>query len=365
MKKILIIVSALLLGFSSITMTRPVSANPLGHTQVNRLAGLTRYETATKIADELAVQLGINFSAGEQFQTVVLASGNNWPDAISGAPLAKQNNAPLLLLDSSPESSQTTWDYLGAHVSKNANVLILGGTAVVPSSFSDYLVGLGFQKNNIKQLGGLDRNETSLLIAKQLVNTTGTVSLVSDSNFYDALTATSDAVSAPYPILLVSDAQGLTSEQRAFCDTTKASVTNGHLFIVGELGASNIYSGASIIKGTNRYDTNSAMEEWHNRDANILLATGVNYPDALAGSVLAGQLNGGGFVVLTDSQTLQSETIAELNDLAFNEQNPQLWSDPSQQFYPTLYVLGGEGVISDDLLTQVTQILNSEGQSKR
>lgn len=49
-----------------------------------RCYGQERYQTATAIADQLAEQFKIDYSKGQQFQAVVLASGNNWLDAVSG-----------------------------------------------------------------------------------------------------------------------------------------------------------------------------------------------------------------------------------------------------------------------------------------
>lgn len=366
MKKLLAVIMTLGLFLGA---TAPVMADTTNQVQVKRLWGQDRYETATKIADELASQLNISFSSGQQFQAVVLASGNNWPDAIAGAPLARQYNAPILLLNTTPADSQTTWNYLNAHVSKNAKVFILGGTGVVPTTFTDYLVTLGYVRANVEQLGGADRNETSLLIAKKLNNKMGMAYLVSDSNFYDALSIASSAANYQSPILLTSISNGLTTAQRAFCDTFKIYNGNSPLVTVGELGSSiaQIYPNAAlnIVSGNNRYDTNNKLERWHARDTSIFLATGLDYPDALAGAVLAGTLYWGGFIVLTDSHVLQPETNTELNDLAYFEHNPERWPNASDRFYPTLYVLGGAGAVSDEVVNQAQQILNSNGSMKQ
>ena len=364
MKKLIAILT--IFGLFLSVMPVPAMADT-SKVQITRLWGQDRYETASKIADELAVQLGIDFSKGQQFQAVVLASGNNWPDAVTGAPLARQYNAPILLLDDSPNSpySGKTWAYIQAHVTKSAQVFILGGTGVMPTTFTDYLVGLGLVKNNIQQIGGIDRNETSLLIAKKLKNPSNVVNFVSDSNFYDALsTAASDAHYFT-PILLIS-ASGLSVNQKLFCDNFKTTSNWSPFVTIGELGnnIASLYPNANknIVMGVNRYDTNSKLEYWDSRDTAIFLSTGLDYPDALAGAVLAGQLEG--FIVLTDPKVLQSETVAELNDLAYFEHNPQQWPDPSRRFYPTLYVLGGPGAVSDSVVNQTQAILTSDGYPK-
>ena len=369
--KILLILPIILGLLLNIVLVNPVMADTSNQVQVKRLWGQDRYETAIKIADELATQLKIDFSKGQKFQAVVLASGNNWPDAIAGAPLAKQYNAPILLLDTIPgsECSQKTWDYIQAHVAKSTQIFILGGTGVVPTSFTNYLTTLGFSKNNIEQIGGVDRNETSLLIAKKLENKNNLVYVVSDENFYDALNAASDAANHAAPILLVSP-KGIAMSQQTYIKTFPLHQYSVPVITVGELASemSSFYSDAgvrpNIYSGENRYETNLKFEGRHARDTNLLLSTGLDYPDALAGAVLAGSFYGGGFIVLTDPNTLQPETLIELNDLAYYEHNPIQWPDPSRRFYPTLYVLGGSGAVSDSVLNQVQQVLNSDGYSR-
>ncbi|NUP51063.1 MAG: hypothetical protein HOW97_27680, partial [Catenulispora sp.] len=59
-------------------------------TAVTRLAGKTRYETAIAVSKKA-------FPADHTAAAVVLATGDNFPDALAGVPLSKQLNAPLLL----------------------------------------------------------------------------------------------------------------------------------------------------------------------------------------------------------------------------------------------------------------------------
>lgn len=360
MKKLMVVFLAVALLLGIIPLQ--VSAVTNGQTTVTRLWGQNRYTTATAIADKLASQLGIDFTQGQQFQNVVIASGNNWPDAIAGAPLASQNNAPILLVDSPDPDSQysnITWDYISQHVNKSGKAFILGGTGVMPPNFKEKLVSLGFAESNIQQLGGKDRNETSLIISKHLNNALNMAYLVSDANFYDALTVASDASSNPQnPVILISNS-GVSSEIKNYLDGLKTIIT------VGDIGASieGIYArGTEVIKmGKNRYETNSKISGRHVRDESVLLARGDDYPDALAGAVLAGLVHGDGYIILTDTNTLQPETITELNDFAYYEHNPQRWPNASDRIYPNLIVLGGSGAVSEQVVTQVQQILDSDG----
>ncbi|HVJ50707.1 cell wall-binding repeat-containing protein [Desulfitobacterium sp.] len=230
MKKLIGILTVLVLMLNIPTLTQANTSVTSSSTsvQVKRLYGQDRYQTATKIADEVALENGIDFSKGQKFKAVVLASGNDYPDAIAGAPLAQLYGGSILLVDRTPEESTTTWDYIRTHVNSEGQVFILGGKGVIPESFTNYLQSMGFNVGNIHQIGGKDRNETSLLIAKELLNPAQTAFLVSDSNFYDALTIASSAVSLNIPILLVSPS-GLSPEQKSFSDFLTGVMSVGEI----------------------------------------------------------------------------------------------------------------------------------------
>ncbi|MGE4282344.1 MAG: cell wall-binding repeat-containing protein [Clostridia bacterium] len=362
MKKVLtiIVTLAILMNIFSV----PVMASTTDQVQVKRLSGNDRYETAIKIANELAGVSGINLSQGDKLQAVILASGNNWPDAITGAPLAREYNAPILLLNTTVKSSNQTFDYMQKHVSKDAKVIILGGTGVVPIEFTEHLEKLGY--NAIEQIGGSDRYETSLMIAKKLTNTTKYAYLVSGDNFYDALNASSDASNEKSPILLVSSKQGLNQQQEEYLKTFKMTEIMVPVITVGEIkdATKSFYEKAGVKQnlyaGDNRYATNMTFERYHGRDSRLFVTTGENYPDALTGAVLVGTL--GGFLILTEPNGLPQETELGLSELAYFHHNPERWPDESQRFYAYLYVLGGEGAVTSGVESQIVNILNSDGQ---
>ena len=374
MKKLfLILLSFFLLAFPSVTMadTTPNTTT----VPVQRIYGQDRYQTATAIADQLAQKWGIDYSKGQQFQAVVLASGNNWPDAICGAPLAKLNNAPILLLDTTPESagSQTTWSYIQAHVAKTGKVFILGGKGVVPQLFTDHLVSMGFASADIEQIGGKDRDETSYLIAKEVnkLGSDGDALLVTDQTFYDALTVSGFAALAGCPILLASPS-GF-STQAAYQYATSTGV-----WPIGDIvsSAHTILPNANIyrpVNGGGEYGTNRAfVEEQGYTTSVIYLATGDDYPDALAGAVLAGadpipttasRLNLMQ-LVLTAHNALPSDTSAILNEITGRDKTPTTMGTqhlPPICLNPQLVVFGGPGAISDSVVNQVVQIMSGPG----
>lgn len=362
MKKILGVMLALTLSLSlPLSAAASIAPAPTQTKQV-RLQGSTRYETAISISNELAVQHSIELSLGGKFPNVVLASGNNFPDALAGAPLANQEQAPILLVDSTPEASTATLDYIQANVDTNGKVYLLGGTGVIPHSFTEKLASMGFSTQNILQLGGKDRNETSLIIAKHLKNPTKEAVLVSDSNFTDALTVAPTAVFDGAPILLVAET-GLTPDQKALCDSVDIVI------VLGELATRTnpVYPKAIGFSGANKYDTNGSWATSFENMPYIALATGEDYPDALAGAVLTGSL-GGGVIFLTRPDQLPQATLTALNVNSYHNKQASTIENANGQTvtlpaigYPTLYILGGTGAVSESVQAQAASILDGPG----
>lgn len=88
---------------------------------VKRLAGSDRYDTALEIIKHFAPQSG--------YQTLSIAPGENYPDALTGAVLAAKNNTLLVLVDGNG-AKESVAQYLNTHGVINA--YIYGGNAVVP-----------------------------------------------------------------------------------------------------------------------------------------------------------------------------------------------------------------------------------------
>ena len=95
-----------------------------GVKNITRLSGATRYETSTKIADfELKSGLGFTMDG------VMLATGKNFPDALSAGPLAGRSRSPLLLVD--PGASYVS-SYLSKYKGTVRSATVVGGAAAVP-----------------------------------------------------------------------------------------------------------------------------------------------------------------------------------------------------------------------------------------
>lgn len=253
---------------------------------VIRLAGTDRIETALNIAQ--AAYPG-------KIANAVLATADNYPDALAGSVLAYQFNAPILLVGSSEADQKKVLDYLKANLEANGTVYILGGAGVIGKSIEDELSANGIKK--ISRLAGADRYETSVKIASQLEVKDGTpVVLVSGENYPDALSVSSIAAQRHLPILLVQK-DGISDAVRQQI----AAIKTDKVYIIGLQGVISPAMENQVaqitglatdnivrIGGDNRYATSLAVAQYFNLDSQTVnIATGNNYPDALAGSIYA------------------------------------------------------------------------------
>lgn len=242
-----------------------------------RLSGVDRYETAIKISQ----------SGWSGSQNVVLATGQDFPDALSAAPLAKKLNAPILLTEKLRLSSGVEDEIkrLGAK-----KVFIVGGTGVVSKSIEDRI-----RANSIEviRLSGSDRYETSIAVANYMNSNFGGIKEIvaaTGSDFPDALSIAPVAAKKGIPIILTPKTY-LPSVVKTYISSK--GITKTYL-----IGGSGVISekvrqdlpDAERIWGSDRYETNVAILNRFSKELDFnksYMATGRDFPDALAGSALA------------------------------------------------------------------------------
>jgi len=159
-----------------------------GVNPVVRIFGQTRYETSAAVVDYVTEQAGGVLP--ESYRTVLVANGENFPDALAGGTLAYRNGH-LILLSRPPVAPPVALDAVGTLGATCA--VLLGGpaalTARVGSQAGQVLTPGGC---GVERVAGADRFETATLIASRFQNAngrTGQVILVSGNEFADALTA--------------------------------------------------------------------------------------------------------------------------------------------------------------------------------
>lgn len=271
-------------------------------------SGEDRYDTAAMIA--LA-----NFETAD---LAIIASGANFPDALSAAGLAGAFGAPLVLTrpDLVPLASADALEDLGV-----SDVIIIGGpsavgVAVETALEADYAV---------ERIAGLDRYETAALVAERIVEERGdqfshAAFIARGDAFPDALSVSPGAYSDASPILLTRPDVLPTATAEAIDDLDiEDAVVVGGLAAVSDTVKTQI-DGMLLANGghasdrwfgPDRYATAVAVAEnavdWGFASFGYVgVATGENYPDALAGGVGAGVQ--GGVVALTASSALSPAT---------------------------------------------------------
>jgi putative cell wall-binding protein len=250
---------------------------------VSRVAADDRYATAAAIAQD-------TFTA--PVPAVFLASGEDFPDALSGGPAAG-TRGPILLTrgDTLPADTVTALQRL-----RPAVVYVLGGENAVPASVATQVAAYA---PTVTRLAGVSRYGTGKLIAKALwPNGAGTVYLSSGVSFPDALSGGVLAVRDGAPILLSAPGKLPTPAANAL---TKLAPTRVVLLggtaalsdvVAAEVGQ--LLPGATVsrIAGADRFATSAMVAQagWSTAPLGYF-AAGDNFPDALAG-VPAAAANG-------------------------------------------------------------------------
>jgi|GEM_PF-6405899 len=144
----------------------PHDSYTVGDTVFWPLWGADRFQTAVAACQD----------GWDTADTVVIATGRNWPDALGGAGLAGALSAPILLSDTN-DIPVCTMDEISRLQAREA--IILGGTgAVGPAAESELKSALGAP--NVRRIGGANRYETAELVARAIVDIAGGPSIFSD-----------------------------------------------------------------------------------------------------------------------------------------------------------------------------------------
>jgi putative cell wall-binding protein len=155
-------------------------------TTTERIAGTDRYDTAALAAKK----------AYPTSDTVILASGQNFPDALAAGPAAAVAKLPVLLSDPKFLPARTL-DALRDHGAKN--VIIIGGASAVSDDVARKLQAEGL---STRRVAGQDRFLTAIEVAKEFFPTAERAALASGESFQAALTVSAVAAKIQGPLLL-------------------------------------------------------------------------------------------------------------------------------------------------------------------
>ena len=253
-----------------------------------RVAGDNRFLTAIAVAEQMKKELDV-----EKFETVIVASGTNFADALSGSYLAAVKNAPILLSCSEDFAPTLTdkyngivQDYISENLTAGGTVYILGGPKAVAPSLDEALQGCV-----VKRLAGGNRYETNIRILEEAGVAGKEILVCNGEGFADSLSASA----AELPILLVNSQYGIFDVQKPFLESCSGAfrIIGGTTAVSREIEAGlGEYGTILRLGGKNRFETSARIAEafFDTPDA-VVLAYGWNFPDGLCGGALAAAMD--------------------------------------------------------------------------
>lgn len=245
-----------------------------------RIAGSNRYQTAMLVADNLKRNFGVT-----KFDTIIVASGENYADALAGSYLANVKKAPILVVNKYNE--KLVQDYIKKNLKSGGKVYLLGGTGAVSENFELALNSFC----NVERLGGADRFETNIKILNEAGIGNKELMLCSAWDFADSLSASA----VGKPILLVSNRLKDNQKNVIKTATSKTSYMIGGTGAVSTAVENEVKSLGKTTKrvaGKDRFSTSVAVAEtfFGYNAPTAVVAYGNDFPDGLVGGPLGASM---------------------------------------------------------------------------
>jgi putative cell wall-binding protein len=314
--------------------------------RVPRLFGPDRYRTSYAVSAS-------TFAAAP---AAVIASGANFPDALSAAGLAGAVNGPVLLAPFTTDPNDSRLVDLCREITRLGctDVYIVGGEAAVSPTVYDAVADRVAQP---KRISGSTRYQTAVTVADEIrrlaPSAVDAAFVVRGDAYPDALAVSPYAYAGRLPILLTRT-DSLETSVSAFIESNDIVdvVIAGGVSAVDENVENEIeaLNGATTtvrrLAGSNRVATAVAVAAgcvdrgWGDWER-IGMATASNFPDALSGGFACGKRSG--VLLLTESSSLSS---AVDEALAANATTGSM-----------VLVFGGEKAITDSVLAQIEALL--------
>ncbi|WP_305001537.1 cell wall-binding repeat-containing protein [Salinibacterium soli] len=275
---------------------------------VTRISGIDRYEVAVSISQQ-------SFPSPATAPVVYVATGTNYPDALSAAPAAFRQGGPLLLVP--PGTALPAPIAAEIQRLRPGKIVVVGGPDSVSEGMFTQLSALAPAGQTVR-LGGADRYEASRAIVDYAFDSATRVYVATGANFPDALSAGSPGGVFGVPTVLV---RGTDS---AVDDATREFLIGLGVTQITIVGGPNSVSQAmqtslATIAPTTRLSGADRMEASRNiavdafgstGSTEAFIATGYNFPDALAGAVLAAKRSAP--LIVVPGSCVPSETRAAL-----------------------------------------------------
>lgn len=315
-------------GGTSDQVIRISPATPVVH----RIWGADRYATAAALSQSAYPNGATN---------VMVATGRNFPDALAGSAAAGRFNMPVLLTqpDSIPASTLSEIDRLNPQ-----KIYVLGGPAIVSEAVRTQLQAYA-ATGVVERIFGADRFATAAAISATFYAPNVQAAFIAvGTGFADALAGAPAAALLDSPLLLV--------RTDTITDATSAELSRlqpQRIYILGGPGVVSDAVAAQLdgyttgpvhrLWGPDRYATAAAVARGFFASQPAFVATGQNFPDALAGGAVAGSQ--GVPVLLARGSPFPLATGQEVLRLGS----------------PYLVMLGGPGALSTGVETVLKKLL--------
>ena len=314
----------------------PPVTNPGHQPQVTRIGGADRYQTSLLVSQA-------QWKSGTA-NAVVLARGDQAPDALAGVPLAAHVHGPLLLTNPTAMGQATSAEIarVTGGPSPDKTVYILGGDAAVSPSIESGLRTAGY---HVVRYQGADRYGTARAVASAFGNTSHVI-VATGQNFPDALAAGPLGAVENAPIVL-SNGDTLDPATAAFVSAHPAIDPVGGAALRAVTKLNTAGKVVTPLAGPSRYETAAAVAGTVARvtghtPTSVGIASGESFPDALTGGAYAA--NAGIPLLITASDTFVTPARYELSG----------WANAMT----AVTVFGGEKAISSSVMTDIASAVN-------
>lgn len=290
MKRLVTLLSLAVVTLAGLLVTKNASAEDL-----SRVAGSDRYNTAVEVSKRLFASVCVP-GACPQADAVILVNGETLADALASAPLAKAANGTILFTKKNtlPLATQTEIQRV---LKTGGTIYILGGTGAISQAVQDMLGSLGY---NTKRLAGVNRMDTSVLVAMTADSIRGTapthIYLVNGYRFADGLAVGPLAAVEGRNILVTEDGD-LSQVVRSYVNgnintLSNVSLVGGDSVLPQEVMSLFVDNGfiADRIDGKNRYHTATLIAD-RAGSKGIGFVSGFSFADALSSGALLTSLN--------------------------------------------------------------------------
>jgi putative cell wall-binding protein len=318
-----------------------------------RLAGSSRYNTMKAITQEAYPD-----SENGKLKTLIVATAESFPDALSGAALAGIYNCPIILTATSKLSVQAR-DEIQRLAAPDCKVIILGGTGAVYQEVEDSIKALGY---TVERVAGSSRLKTAMEVYKKGASEANgfadndTVIITTGFNYADVLSISPYAYASKTPILLTDKNGLLVSDVKKLISDAgfRKAIIVGGTGAVSEATESYLKGqGLTVLRlsGSNRYVTSAQIMKWgmglledapiqpsiRMTNSGMGVASGENFPDALASVSLLGKTRS---VLMLVSNTKSRATIQKNIDELIKPYAKEMGKG---------YIFGGTGALTQEI----------------